>query len=90
MFNFYRSNNCIISTNGHVSLITIFPKAVHDDYFYLCISKTKQKIICVYGVLTFNNVTNTFYVLTNFILLGKLIAIITIIFFIILIIKINN
>lgn len=59
------------------------------DYFYLCISMTRQKIICIYGVTTFNNIINKKNVLQIFIIFGKLIAIITILFFIIIIKKIK-
>lgn len=84
----YRSNNCIITTNEHVSQIIIFPKAVLDDYFYICMSITKQKVICVYGVTTFN-VAYTSNTLKTFILFGKFIITITILFLVIIIKKIK-
>lgn len=82
----YRSHNCVITTNRYVSQITIFPKSKHDDYFYLCISMKMQKIICVYGVTTLNNNIGTVYnVMKTFIVLGRLIASITILFLILMI-----
>jgi len=75
-------------TNGHISQITILPKSVLDDYFYLCVSIAKQKIICVYGVTTFKNNINTASMLNIFIFIGQLL--ITTLIILCLMIIINN
>lgn len=86
----YRSNNCVIISNNHVSQITILPEAVHEDYFYLCVSKTKLKIICIYGVKTFkNNIITKNNVTKKFVIFGKLIVTITILCLIFIVKKIT-
>jgi len=86
----YRSNNCTITTNRHVSQIRIFPRAIQEDYFYLCVSMTKHKIVCAFGVKTYKNDINTSNnVLTSFIFCGKFIIILTILCVIIIIKKIK-
>ncbi|XP_050060956.1 uncharacterized protein LOC114129897 isoform X2 [Aphis gossypii] len=75
------SHNCAIITNKHVSQITIFSKSVHEDYFYLCISMKIKKIMCIYGVTTLKNNFDTVNdVMKTFIILGRLIALLTIFF----------
>lgn len=66
-------------------------KIIQEDYFYLCVSMIKQKIICVYGVKTFkNNINMTNNTLNIFIFFGKLITVTTILCLVVLIKKIKN
>lgn len=66
--------------------MSILPNSIQEDYFYLCISMTKKKIICVYGVATYKNISHT-NTLKYFIFFGKLIATIIMLFLIIILKK---
>lgn len=78
-----------MKTNAHVSQIVIFPNSVLNDDFYFCVSKTNQKIICVYGVTTFKNFIHKTYMIKTFKLFGKLIASTILVLFILIIKKIK-